>query len=224
MKKVAIACVLFFWSCSSSEQDCDPVKTIFYDKSESYIEVFSVDELNEMSDSVRSRLCDDSYFWSELAVGDLNIPAEILPQGRCDRFESIGCFFGLPKTQIGIKSDTLYLNKKVVSLDSIESKFQKHFFGLDTTNYKKWQKQIVTFSWDSATSTDVIEDVLLSVAEGYSKGLVEKMARNGEPFNCKKYAQQVIERQKKWKRNKVELAQYNTPVVHPFLISISFHK
>lgn len=213
-----------FASCTRLVEKCSPLQTIFYQKSEPYIEVFTMEELMQMADSTQTRLCDENYFWSEVAVSGLSIPAEMWINGSCNRLNNRGCFFGRPKTEIRMEKEEIFLNGNLVDLDSLKDRFQNHFYALDTIKGKKWQKSTVILNCKEVNNAVFINSVIYEIAKGYSKGLLNRMTTEGKPFSCEHYEKKIKNRRERRLENKEDIVQYDMPLEQPFLLSIELDK
>lgn len=216
MKNVYFILVtLFLFSCTH-KPECNIAETIFYEKKEPFVEVFTISQLRKMEDGTRSRLCNEDYFWSDLKVGNLHIPADVFPKGHCERI--FGCFFGKPMTFFKIiDSKRIILNNAIIFIEDLDLLFDKHFTYLDRSDVKKWRKSTIVVNWDSATTNADIEFAIKKIAYAYANYLQKKYIKEGKPFDCEEHFAKIA---KSRKPSDDDIVQYGIPVLHNFKLSI----
>ncbi len=196
MNKWFFGILTLAFSCQQ-KQECNLAETIFYEKKEPFVEVFTISQLRKMEDSTRSRLCNEDYFWSDLKVGNLHIPTEIFVKGKCDRYPGIYCFFGRPETVFRVVDSTeVVFNDSLVFIKDLGAIFHKHFAYLDTLDVKEWQKNTVVVDWDTTASDAQIELALKELIISYASYLKDRYKKEGKPFDCKEHKSKIANSRK----------------------------
>jgi hypothetical protein len=196
MNKWFFGIVILILSCKP-KPECNIAETVFYEKKEPFVEVFTISQLRKMEDSTRSRLCNEDYFWSDLKVGNLHIPTDIYVKGKCDRYPGIYCFFSRPETVFRVVDSTeVVFNDSLVFIKDLGAIFHKHFAHLDTLDVKEWQKNTVIVDWDTTASDAEIELALRELMNTYASYLKERYKKEGKPFDCEEHKAKVARRRK----------------------------